>query len=376
MVFVYVIDMLRSLAILVTLTVAIATHANDLDEGTTSTSAYLGPFRARDLTPFGFLRLDMRPSHAVSVPVGSWGIETEIAFQNTWALSPRVERYLTSLPDRRELGPAERTAIHELPGENYLFDLELTELEMRLHYKFAEDWAGYAILGAVRYGGGSMDGAIEQFHETLGFSTFGRPALSRNDVNAIFDLKSAESAIFEAPTSGGLLDPTLGIRYTGLRMPDRWKLVLESAIKLPVGGHRTWLSTGSADVGVQAGLQRFSQHHAFFVNASAVYYDGDGGLVSVQSQIVPTLVLGYERRMTARTNLILQAYASDSVYSHRETDLEELLARKYLLTAGVRYRRGGSLVSLALTENVQNINNTPDIGIQAGWAYVPALIRN
>ena len=34
---------------------------------------YFGLLRARDLTPFGFLRLDMRPAHAVSAPAGTWG---------------------------------------------------------------------------------------------------------------------------------------------------------------------------------------------------------------------------------------------------------------------------------------------------------------
>ena len=32
---------------------------------------YFGLLRARDLTPFGFLRLDMRPAHAVSAPAGT-----------------------------------------------------------------------------------------------------------------------------------------------------------------------------------------------------------------------------------------------------------------------------------------------------------------
>ena len=50
----------------------------------------------RDLSPFGFLRLDMRPAHAVLAEPGSWALETEFATQNTWAMSPEVEE----LPDR------------------------------------------------------------------------------------------------------------------------------------------------------------------------------------------------------------------------------------------------------------------------------------
>ena len=41
--------------------------------------AFYGPLRSRDLSPFGFLRLDMRPAHAVS-------IEPELGDRNrAWA---------------------------------------------------------------------------------------------------------------------------------------------------------------------------------------------------------------------------------------------------------------------------------------------------
>ena len=89
--------------------------AEDKDNG-----QFYGLLRQRDLSPFGFLRLDMRPAHAVSIEPGSWAIETEIGYQNTWALSPEVEDYFVSLEPtgRRHIGPAEVAAIEALPGEN------------------------------------------------------------------------------------------------------------------------------------------------------------------------------------------------------------------------------------------------------------------
>jgi hypothetical protein len=128
-------------------------------------AGYFGLLRSRDLTPFGYLRLGMRPAHAISGPSGSWGIEMELGYQNTWALSPEVERYLTNLPDRRELGPAEAAAIRALPGENYLLDLELAQLDMTFHYKFAEQWGGYFTLSGASYDGGFLDATIEEFHD-------------------------------------------------------------------------------------------------------------------------------------------------------------------------------------------------------------------
>ena len=107
-------------------------------------SDYLGLLRARDLTTFGFLRLDMRPAHAIHSAPGTWAIEAELAHQNTWALSGGARDYLDTLPGRRSLGPDEVADILALPGENYLFDMELAQLDVTLHYKFTERWGRYS----------------------------------------------------------------------------------------------------------------------------------------------------------------------------------------------------------------------------------------
>ena len=75
--------------------------------------------------------------------------------------------------------------------------------------------------------------------------------------------------------------------------------------------------------------------------------------------------------MTANTNLNVQGYVRTSLYSRRDTDLEELLGNKYQLTLGFRHRRDDMVFSFGVTENVQNINNTPDVGLQFGVAWQP-----
>ena len=92
-----------------------------------------------------------------------------------------------------------------------------------------------------------------------------------------------------------------------------------------------------------------------------------------ESQVIPTIVIGWERQMTAHTNLNLQGYASTSVYKRAQTDLHELLADKFQLSLGVHHRFDCCLVSFGVTENLQNLNNTPDVGFQIGFAWVPRL---
>lgn len=337
---------------------------------------YLGLLRARDLTPFGFLRLDMRPAHAISGEVGTWGVEAELAYQNTWALSKGAEQYLERLPGRRDLGPADAQAIRDLPGENYLVDLELASLDLTFHRKFTPSWGAYLVLSGVSYSGGFLDHTIEKFHDLVGFDENGRPSAARNDVNIFADLQSTQFALFEAPVSMGLLDPTVGIRYSRPEPFRDWNIVLEAAAKVAFRGRDEFLSTGESDFGVQATFQRFSDHHAWYVSASAVYYDGSNSIMPTGPQVVPTLVLGYERALSARTHAILQAHLSDSVYSRRETGVDDLLDPKYQLSLGFYRRMGRGVVSFAITENIRNFNNTPDIGLQLGWAYSPALAQD
>ncbi len=336
---------------------------------------FYGMLRSRDLTPFGFLRLDMRPAHALTIEPGSFAFEAELGYQNSWALSENVEKYLETLEPtgRREMSPQLIQDIQNLPGENYMLDLESATLDLTMHYKLSSQWSLYAIASAVSYHGGFMDWGIERFHQALGFDTFGRHALARGGTNLIYDLKSAQVVVIEPPQSQGFLDPTIGLRYIGFKLPGRWQMSAEIAAKVPLDGARPLLSTGRTDVGLQVSARHLGDRNALHVDFSAVHYAGEEQPSPHESQVIPTLVVGWERQFTARTNVNLQAYASKSVYTRAQTDLAELLEDKYQLSLGFRHRFDDTIVSFAVTENLQNLNNTPDIGFQFGIGWVPRL---
>ncbi len=337
---------------------------------------FYGMLRERDLSPFGYLRLDMRPGHAISIEPHSFAFEMELGYQNTWALSRNVEQYLTNLETqgRRDIGPAELEAIRNLPGENYLVDVESATLDMALHYKLSSQWSLYAIATAVSYHGGFMDSTIEQFHDSFGFSDFGRPAIARNGTNLILDLKGAQVELLNAPKTQGFTDPVFGLRYTGFKLPGRWQISVEVAAKVPLEGERMLLSTGRTDYGMQTSVRRLGERNAFHMDLAAVYYAGETIPAPHDDQVVPTIILGWERQLTAHTNLNLQAYASRSVYKNDQTDLDELLNDKFQASIGIRHRFDCCLVTFGITENLQNLNNTPDIGFQLGFAWAPKLV--
>src|SRR5262245_55961457 len=318
---------------------------------------HYGMLRVRDLTPFGFLRLDMRPAHAVSGPPGNWGVEVDLGYQNTWALSRNVQDYLRSLSGRRQLGPNEIQAIRDLPGEAYLVDLEMGLLDVTFHRKLTNHWGVYATLSAVSYSGGFLDSSIESFHDRFRMNNVGRPAVTRNDINVIYNLKKTQLFQPNLP-DGGLLDPTLGVRYTAHQNGAPWNLVIEGAIKVPIDGERAFLSTGNFDFGMQMTVQRFIQRHALYASLAAVYTRAGDLAPTYDTQVVPTAILGYEYRMTERANLNAQLYASQSVYKRADTDLNDLRDPKYQVSLGVRYRIGGSVLTFAVTENLVNYHNS------------------
>ena len=334
-----------------------------------------GLLRERDLSPFGFLRLDMRPAHAVWVPPGSWGVEVLLGYQNTWLLSPNVEQYFESLPGRRRLGPADVEAIRALPGEAYLVDLELGLVDVALHWQLTEHWSVNATISGVSYRGGFLDGTIESVHKAFGWGLFGRPAVARNNYNVILDLKSVNTPLLlNAPSDGGLLDPTFGLRYSVVAAPSPWNLVLEGAVKVPIDGQREFLSNGNTDVGLQATLQRFAGRHAGYASAAAVRTKGGGLTSNDRSQLVPTYIFGYEYSVSQSTGVVAQLYVSRSLLKHEDTDLDDLLAPKYQVSLGVRHRIDASVWSFAITENIKS-SNVPDFGFQIGWTYSPAFMR-
>jgi hypothetical protein len=336
---------------------------------------FYGMLRERDLTPFGFLRLDMRPAHALELQPGTAAVEISLGYQNTWALSRDVEKYLTATEGqgRRPMGPADIDAILALPGENYLLDTEAATLDIGVHYKISSLWTVYGVLTAQSYQGGFMDAGIEQFHDSLGFSSFGRPALARNQTSVLINLKSAQVILLDAPKRRDFTDPIFGLRYTGITLPGRWHMSVDAAVKVPLRGERMLFSTGRTDYGLQASVRHLGERNAIHMDLAAVWYAGEDAPVPHEAQIIPTFIIGWEYKMTARTNLNLQAYASSSVYTRDQTDLDELLNPKFQASLGARHQFDWGLLSFAITENLQNLNNTPDIGFQLGYAWAPRL---
>jgi hypothetical protein len=334
--------------------------------------SHVGLLRARDLTPFGLLRLDMLPAHTADAKAGTWTFEVQYAYQNTFVMSDNVREYLEDRDIGREpLRPQDAAAILGFPGDAYYVDGEVGLADLILQRRINDYWSAYLTVPYIRYGRGVFDHVIEEFHDTFGFSQMGRDEVARNQFQFVYRVDDARIAQLTRQTNDGFGDPVIGLRYSLPEPRFGWDIVAEAAAKIAVDGERFLLSTGEDDYGLQLTLQRRlgeTGRHAIYLSASGVYYAG-GGPAGDESEVIPTVIAGYSYGVTPSTSAILQGYASQSVV--RDSTLGELTDDKYQISLGLQTRTPNYLFSFAITENVSNMQNTPDIGVQLGIAYMP-----
>jgi hypothetical protein len=335
--------------------------------------SHVGLLRARDLSPFGLLRLDLLPAHTADATAGTWTFEVQYAYQNTFVLSDNARDYL----ERRNIGreplrAQDAEAILDLPGDAYYIDGEVGLADLIVQRRMNAYWSAYLTVPYIDYGQGLFDSTIESFHDLIGFSQQGRDLVARNQFQLIYNVGDVRFSQLTRETKGGFGDPVIGVRYSLPQPRFGWDVVVEAAAKIAVDGERFLLSTGENDYGAQATLQRrfgATGRHAVYLSGSAVYYAGGPEIPGDDQQWIPTLIAGYSFGLTQRTSAVLQAYASRSVV--QDSTVEELTDDKYQLSIGLQARSESFLWSLAFTENVSNFENTPDIGFQLGIAYMP-----
>jgi hypothetical protein len=259
-------------------------------------------------------------------------------------------------------------AILSQPGDAYYLDLEVGAIDLIVRRALTQTLGLFMELPYLHYGEGRFDSLIEGFHEVLGIGQMGRDLVARDRFQMVYRLGQAQFVLLDRDITGGFGDPIIGLRYSP-PPAGAWKLTIEGAAKIAAAGRRPLLSTGKQDVGVQAALGRRTGRHFFYASMNAVYYSG-GMAESPAAHIIPTLVLAYSIAATAKTSFVLQACASRSVV--RDTQLGELKDNKYLLSIGAQSKIRDWTWNLALTENVANFDNTPDIGVQMALTYSPS----
>jgi hypothetical protein len=326
---------------------------------------HIGPLRIRDLTPFGIQRLDFLPAHAWNPTPGTWSLEVNLSYQNTFVLSDNVAEYLEEKGNgnRVAVTPADAQYLFEQDEEAYLLDGELGLFDLTLHYQWPGHWSAYATIPVLSFNDGVFDEVIESFHDQFGFDTDNRELVKQDDLTILSRLGERRLALFDPPDDG-VGDPVFAVSYSLFTQPRKWNLIGEAAMKLAFRDNDFFHSSGKHDYGLQLSFQRYFRRQALYLSLSEVYFAGFARSAIDPPPLVrtwvPTAVVGYEFKIYGRVNGILQLYASPSTVEG--TMVDELTEEKYQLSGGVQGHRGGWIYRLAVTDNLRNFKNTPDIG--------------
>jgi len=104
------------------------------------------------------------------------------------------------------------------------------------------------------------------------------------------------------------------------------------------------------------------------INASYVITGGFDGAPGLEPANLPALNVAYLHRIGARSTLILQLLTAGSIFS--DTTDSSLSDLEFQTTIGVKWKLRNGFVGIAVTENVLNYDNTPDIAGHVSFSVV------
>lgn len=298
-------------------------------------------------------------------PIGQWTVELQAAYQNTFAMSDDVKEYLENRNEGRiPLRSEDARALLSSPRDSYYVDVEVGVVDMIVQRRFTRELAAFFEVPYIHYGEGKLDRFIESFHDAAGLSQMGRDLVARDKFQILYHFGDARMQMLDREITGGFGDPIVGVRYMP-SLAGPWQFAMEAAAKVPVAGERLLLSTGETDFGLQASTRRRFGRTTLQASATVVHYSG--GLESPADEIIPTLVVAGSYAATPATSIIMQTYASRSAV--RGTTLDELNCNKYQVSLGLQSSIRSWTWTFAVTENIANYDNTPDVGFQLGLSY-------
>lgn len=329
-----------------------------------------GPMRIRDqfALSMGYLGLD--PVGATVLEASEWEVDIVTTISNTWAQSDIVEEALLERTRRQPFGFNELDALaREEPGGGlYFVDTEVNRTALAFRRGIGGGVQLELVLPVIDFRGGFFDGVIEGFHDTFGFGQAGREGVQRNQFQALLRGKSGALYLEEAP-GARIGDIVLGAKFR-LREPGAergYRLAVETVVELPTGKSDQLTSNGTFDLGSQVLFTRYYRRACLHVSAGLTYL-GEWRELGIGSQILPSFMVAWEQGLSRRTSALIQGTFSETPFD--ALGLEELSQTSMQLTLGVkRMISNDRILLVGLTENIQNFDNTADLGAHFGVTW-------
>lgn len=344
------------------------------DRGVLATDGIGVPLRVRDYTFPGFLVLGFAPMPSAPLGRGNYAFELHASIINDFQVSNSVEEYLAASRapgQRRSLDERDVEAILALPeGESFYIDGEYEFADVAFFYGITDHLDLGIMAAGLRYSSGRLDRSIFDFHGRFGYGQQGRNFVADHRFQIVFGADELPPVVtLDGAGEGGAADPSLFLRYAFPARSNGWQYGFVLGVKAPLADVEFFRSTGSWDYGLQLVADRRFERNAFIVNLSAVkagIFEQNG----FEPPLLTALHLSYlhQFRRLPRLRLTLQALVAEHPF--RELVDSDLTALETQLTLGFKLNTRLGVFGLGLTENILNMDNTPDIGLHFSWGLL------
>ena len=244
----------------------------------------------------------------------------------------------------------------------YTLDGEVLEARVVVDHALGTRFAVHGELAYRRLSEGSLDGAIEQWHDLFGLPSGSRTRLA--DDQLLLEYRTGTAATFRIDgDAAGLADVPLALGRQW-RASDVGALATWLSVKLPVGRAEDLTGSGAADLALSiVGDRRLGERWQAFGHANLAWL-GEGDLLpGLQEDFAWSLLGGLGWTAWRGLELAAQVEANSAVL---DSGLDDLDGAAVVLTFGGSYRTaGGWRVDLAVSEDVQT-DASPDVVFNVG----------
>jgi hypothetical protein len=296
------------------------------------------------------------------MPSGSLRWSVTLSAANTFALS----RSLQAILDHRSRGPVSLEALDSLAAEEPLFlaDGELYRTTLAVRYGVRRGLELELSVPLLEVRGGFADPLIEDFHDLVGLPQNGRSGARRDVYLAYLRTPEGERYARNRSPGGGVGDVAIGVR-TRLPGPTGLDLALRGLLELPTGDARTLRGSGAVDFALQLAVSRRGRRSALHACLGASRLGGSS-VLEVDAEVALMAGLSWHRYLGGGFAALVQLRASQSPF--RGLGIQRLSQPTVLGDVGFSRRLGarGRLFA-AFTENLANLNSSPDVGLHLGF---------
>lgn len=253
------------------------------------------------------------------------------------------------------------TNIETASGELLYVDGESLELRWLLAWQPLEHVQVRLTVPVVHYGGGILDGLVDEWHEFLGVSGGRRPAVAGD--NLVYGYQVPAGTVLETDGGTALGDSALEAGFQ-FRTTPRTHLSAWVGVEAPTGDSARLSGNEAWDYGLWLeGRSSLSERLSIEARLGAVKPGSVAPLSLEPRDWVAFAGLGTTWEIAPSFDLCLQLDAHDGMFDDTEM---RFLGEALLLTVGAEYRSpGGWRWQLALAEDLR-VDASPDFAIQFG----------